>query len=109
MLEEKISNPIKAWDKSLEEKSEEFSYKLNEKCIKELSKNKEKLSYQNPNDFSELNEFVNNLKENVLIGGCGFFVINGKELLNFDVNEKKKYQYNYFKNDWATFRTKQKS
>ena len=32
ILEEKISNSIKAWDKSLEEKSEKFSFNLNEKC-----------------------------------------------------------------------------
>ena len=58
ILEEKITNSIKAWDKSLEEKSEKFSFNLNEKCIEELSNNKDKLSNQNPNDFSALNEFV---------------------------------------------------
>tara|TARA_Y100000996_G_scaffold222564_1_gene175167 strand:+ start:3449 stop:4387 length:939 start_codon:yes stop_codon:yes gene_type:complete len=89
ILEEKISNSIKAWDKSLEEKSEKFSFNLNEKCIEELSNNKDKLSNQNPNDFSALNEFVHNLKENVLIGGCGFFVINGEKLSDFNINQKK--------------------
>ena len=89
ILDKKISNPIKAWNKSLEEKFEEFSYKLDEKCIEELTNKKKKLSNQNPDDFSLLSKFVNNLKKNVLIDGCGFFVINGKELSNFDINEKK--------------------
>ena len=89
ILDKKISNPIKAWDNSLEEKIEEFSYKLDERCIEELSKNKEKLSNQNPDDFNLLNQFVDNLKKNVLIDGCGFFVINGKELSHFDISEKK--------------------
>ena len=63
ILDKKISNPIKAWDNSLEEKIEEFSYKLDERCIEELSKNKEKLSNQNPDDFNLLNQFVDNLKK----------------------------------------------
>lgn len=89
ILDQKISDPIKAWDKSLEEKPEEFSFKLNEKCIEELTNNKNKLPNQNPDDFNVLNEFVHNLKKNTLIGGCGFFVINGKELSDFNIDQKK--------------------
>ena len=93
ILDKKISNSIKAWDKSLEEKSEKFSFNLNQKCIEELSDNKHKLPNQNPNDFIILNEFVDNLKENVLIGGCGFFVINGEKFFDFNVNTKRNFYY----------------
>ena len=88
-LEEEIINPIVAWDQTLEKNSEKFNFSLDNECLKELKQNEIKLSNQNPIDFKILSKFVKNLKNNVLINGCGFFVINGKELLNFNNDQKK--------------------
>ena len=89
ILEKEIINPIVAWDKNLEKDFKKFNFSLNYECLKELKENENKLSNQNPVDFTILNEFIRNLKNDVLINGCGFFVINGKELLDFN-NEQKK-------------------
>ena len=89
ILEKEIINPIVAWDKNLEKDFKKFNFSLNYECLKELKENENKLSNQNLVDFTILNEFIRNLKNDVLINGCGFFVINGKELLDFN-NEQKK-------------------
>ena len=89
VLEKEIINPIIAWDQSLEKDPEKFNFGLDRECLEELKQNENKLSNQNPTDFKILNKFIRNLKNDVLIKGCGFFIINGKELLSFN-NEQKK-------------------
>ena len=92
VLEKEIINPIIAWDQSLEKYPEKFNFGLDRECLEELKQNENKLSNQNPTDFKILNKFVRNLKNDVLIKGCGFFIINGKELLSFNNEQKKNYE-----------------
>ena len=53
-----LSNSIKAWDKSLEEKSEKFSFNLNEKCIEELS-------IDDRNYLLTVNKYFDQLKDDI--------------------------------------------
>ena len=55
----------------------------------EINSNRTKLSDENTNDFKFLKEYVLDLKNKILINGCGFFVISGNELSDFSINEKR--------------------
>ena len=88
ILERKIQNQEMAWDSSLEDTPEKFSVILDSKCLEELSSKKQKITDEDQNDFSQLKEFVQNIKNKILINGCGFFVISGNELKNFSLQEK---------------------
>jgi alpha-ketoglutarate-dependent taurine dioxygenase len=89
MLKEITSYSKMCWDNTLEKSSGKFSVVLNEESLDELNSKKSNLSNENPNEFKFLNKYVKDLKNEILINGCGFFVINGKELSHFTVKEKK--------------------
>ena len=89
ILEELILDSENCWDNSLEKTPEKFSVKLDSKSLDELIRNKTKILDENPKDFDTLTRFIENLKMNILINGCGFFVISGKEIKDFSAEEKK--------------------
>jgi hypothetical protein len=77
------------WDNTLENSPEKFSVVLNSKSLDELLTNRIKIPNEAPNDFKFLKEYVKTLKNKILINGCGFFVINGHELSNLSLDEKR--------------------
>mgnify|MGYP001201473808 CR=1 FL=1 len=89
MLEEQILDSENCWDKSLESTPEKFSVVLDSKSLDELILNRTKILNENPSDFSILIEYVKNLKKEILINGCGFLVISGKEIMDFNSDEKR--------------------
>jgi hypothetical protein len=89
ILEKTISNSDMCWDNTLENSPERFSVVLNSKSLDELLTNRIKIPNEAPNDFKFLKEYVKTLKNKILINGCGFFVINGHELSNLSLDEKR--------------------
>ena len=89
ILEKTISDSEMCWNKTLENSPEKFSVVLNSKSLDELHSNRSKILDEEPNDFQILSGYIQNLKDKILINGCGFFVINGKELSNFGSDEKR--------------------
>ena len=89
ILEKTILDSDMCWDNTLENSPEKFSVVLNSKSLDELLINRGKISNEDPNDFKFLKEYVENLKNKILISGCGFFVINGHELSNLSLDEKR--------------------
>jgi len=89
ILEKTILNLDMCWDNTLENSPEKFSVVLNSKSLDELLINRGKISNEDPNDFKFLKEYIENLKNKILINGCGFFVINGHELSNLSLDEKR--------------------
>ena len=89
ILEKTILDSDMCWDNTLENSPEKFSVVLNSKSLDELLINRGKISNEDPNDFKFLKEYVENLKNKILINGCGFFVINGHELSNLSLDEKR--------------------
>tara|TARA_B100001750_G_scaffold247360_1_gene272837 strand:+ start:5788 stop:6717 length:930 start_codon:yes stop_codon:yes gene_type:complete len=89
ILEKTISDSDMCWDNTLENSPEKFSVVLNSKSLDELLTNRIKIPNEDPNDFKFLKEYVKTLKNKILINGCGFFVINGHELSNLSLDEKR--------------------
>jgi len=89
ILEKLVLDSERCWDKSLENSPQKFLVETNSESLDELLNNKTKISNENPNDFKCLSEYIQNLKNKILINGCGFFVIRGKEFSKFNLDEKK--------------------
>lgn len=89
ILEKTISDSDMCWDNTLENSPEKFLVVLNSKSLDELLTNRIKIPNEDPNDFKFLKEYVKTLKNKILINGCGFFVINGHELSNLSLDEKR--------------------
>ena len=89
ILEKTILDSDMCWDNTLENSPEKFSVVLNSKSLDELLTNRIKIPNEAPNDFKFLKEYVKTLKNKILINGCGFFVINGHELSNLSLDEKR--------------------
>ena len=89
ILQKPILNSEMVWDSTLENTPNKFSVTLDSKSLDELYSNRSKISNEKPDDFRFLREYILNLKNKILINGCGFFVISGKELSEFSINEKK--------------------
>ena len=89
ILEKQILDSEHSWDKSLENTPEKFSVKLDSKSLDELILKRSKIIDENPNDFDILVEYIETLKNSILIKGCGFLVISGKELEDFNSEQKR--------------------
>ena len=89
ILEKQILDSEHSWDKSLENTPEKFSVKLDSKSLDELILKRSKIIDENPKDFDILTEYIETLKNSILIKGCGFLVISGKELEDFSSKEKR--------------------
>ena len=89
ILQKPILNSEMVWDSTLENTPSKFSITLDSKSLDELYSNRSKISNEKPDDFGFLKKFILNLKNKILINGCGFFVISGNELSEFTIDEKK--------------------
>lgn len=75
------------WDSNLQNYPKKFSITLSVDCLNELNLKRNILPNENPYEFKFLTIFINDLKDTILLNGCGFFVISGKELSNFNKTE----------------------
>jgi len=89
MLKEVIVDSENCWDSSLEKTPEKFLVKLDSKSLDELILNRTKIMDKNPDNFFVLKQNIENLKKNILVNGCGFLVISGKEITNFSLEERE--------------------
>ena len=88
-LEDVVNDKNLVWDKSLETQVERFLVKLNDGVIGELKRNISN-SNVNESDFPLLEKEIRYLKEEFLINGVGFFIIDGTTLSSFSKEDTKK-------------------
>ena len=86
-LQEIITDKNLVWDKSLENKPENFLVKLSSKTIKELKSDRKKIKNLDEQNFPELKKEINKLKNTKILHGVGFLIINGKSFLAFSKDE----------------------
>lgn len=89
MLTEIITNENLAWTKSLENHPERFMVNLSNETINELSNNRDKLKDGNPKEFRFLEKEILNAKKNILLEGCGVFIVSGTSFTSFSKEEQK--------------------
>ena len=89
ILRQLVQNQNKVWDKTLSDIPDKFLVKLDLKIFNELIGKKSQINTENPDDFPLLKNEIERLKIQILIDGCGFFVIDGSLFKNFTINEKK--------------------
>ena len=89
MLTEIITNENVAWDKSLEKHPEKFIVTLVDDTIDELVKNRSKLKDDTVENFSLLKKEILQAKKNILLQGCGVFIVAGKNFKLFSKEEQK--------------------
>ena len=88
-LEQLNFNDNQVWDKTLGNSPEKFFVKLDLTILNELVEKKSLLSDENPADFPLFTKKIERLKDQILLDGCGFFVIDGSSFKNFATSEKK--------------------
>ena len=88
-MEQLNYNDDQVWDKTLENNTEKFFVKLDLTILNELVEKKSLLNDENPADFPLFTKKIEHLKNQVLLNGCGFFVIDGSHFKNFATSEKK--------------------
>ena len=86
-LQEIITDKNLVWDKSLENKPENFLVKLSSKTINELKSDRKKIKNLDEQNFPELKKEINKLKNTKILHGVGFLIINGKSFLAFSKDE----------------------
>jgi len=85
-----ISDPKLAWTSSLEKQSDKFFITLSKNALSELEHKKNSLETCEIDNFPILKKEILELKNQCLINGNGFFIINGSSFYNFDdVNIKE--------------------
>ena len=89
ILRQIIQAKNKAWDKTLNDTQEKFLVKLDLTALNELVEKKSQLNIENSDNFSIFKKEIERLKTQILVDGCGFFVIDGSSFKNFTINEKK--------------------
>ena len=89
ILRQIIRTKNKAWDKTLNDTQEKFLVKLDLTVLNELVEKKSQLNIENSDNFSLFKKEIERLKTQILVDGCGFFVIDGSSFKNFTINEKK--------------------
>jgi len=89
ILRQIIQTKNKAWDKTLNDTQEKFLVKLDLTVLNELVEKKSQLNIENSDNFSLFKKEIERLKTQILVDGCGFFVIDGSSFKNFTINEKK--------------------
>ena len=89
ILKKIITSKNLAWDKRLEERKDEYLVNLSSDSLNELVSNREKLNNPNINDFKFLQKEIVTLKQEKLLAGYGFFIINGSCLNSFSKAEQK--------------------
>ena len=89
ILKQLSYNDEQVWDKTLGDSPEKFFVKLDLTILNELVEKKSLLSDENPADFPLFTKKIERLKDQILLDGCGFFVIDGSSFKNFATSEKK--------------------
>ena len=84
ILQDIIYDEKLAWKKSLDGKIENLIVKIDEESLMELNQNKDKLQLSNIEDFPNLKNQIIKLKNEFLIRGNGFFIIDGNSFLGFN-------------------------
>jgi len=85
---ENLITDSKTWDITLENDKAQFLIEFNSELLTELDNKKTKILDNNPGNFPLLKKQIIELKEEILLNGCGFFVINGSTLDTFSKKEK---------------------
>ena len=89
ILQDLINDERLAWKKSLNDKISTVIIKLDENSINELIQEKNNLKYCVIENFPNLQKEILELKNNFLINGNGFFIIDGNSFLDFDDEQVK--------------------
>ena len=89
ILDQIVVNQNQIWDKTLEKFSGKYFITLDSMVLKELYKQKTQINEEKVNDFPQLEKTIIKLKNQILLNGCGFFVLDGSSFKNFTTNEKK--------------------
>jgi len=83
ILQNLITNEKLVWGKSLNEKIDIFLIKLSQNAIAELDKNKDNIQKCEIDDFPILEKEILRIKDQCLVNGLGFFVLDGICFKNF--------------------------
>ena len=86
-LQEIITDKNLVWDKSLENKPENFLVKLSSKTINELKRNRKELKNLDKSNLPELKNEINELKITKILHGVGLVIIDGKCFTDFSDEE----------------------
>jgi len=87
MLEEIIVDKNKAWGRELEKDEDKFLVDVSDEVINEIRSKKMEIHSENESDFPILTNQIKIFKRDILINGCGFFVINGSKFSEFSYDE----------------------
>jgi len=88
ILENISEDKNRVWENDLENQTQKFLFELDSHIIQELEEKKEKLQEKNVDEFPLLRDKILKLKNEVLLEGCGFFIISGSNLNSFNKEEK---------------------
>ena len=83
ILQNLITDNKLAWEKSLDNQTDNFLIKLSSNSISELDKKKDIIQTCEITDFPILKNEILKLKQTCLIDGNGFFILDGSCLLHF--------------------------
>ena len=83
ILQNLISDDLLAWEKSLDERPDNFLIKLSDDCISELDEKKDNLQSCEIDSFPILQKKILELKKQCLILGNGFFILDGTCFAHF--------------------------
>ena len=83
ILQNLITDNKLAWEKSLDNQTDNFLIKLSSNSISELNKKKDIIQTCEITDFPILKNEILKLKQTCLIDGNGFFILDGSCLLHF--------------------------
>ena len=87
MLEEIIVDKNKAWGRELEKNTDKFLVDVSDEVINEIRSKRMEIHSENESDFPILTNQIKIFKRDILINGCGFFVINGSKFSEFSYDE----------------------
>jgi len=81
-----INDPNLSWDKSLSNSQNNFFVSLTSSTINKILQNRSQLPAEEPSKFEFLKHEIFKFKE-IMISGCGFFIIDGNEFNDFSKKE----------------------
>ncbi len=87
MLKEIIVDKNKAWGRELEKDTDKFLVDVSDEVINEIRSKRMEIHSENESDFPILTNQIKTFKHDILINGCGFFVINGSKFSEFSHDE----------------------
>ena len=85
---ENLITDSRTWDITLENNKDQFLIEFDSELINELNEKMAKILDNNTDNFPLLKKKILKLKDEILLNGCGFFVINGSIFHTFSKKEK---------------------